>query len=205
MHSLIHSFAYTLPHTRNNHTLLPFTPVLSLLCLPFPFCSPSFYFLLLPVSFSSLSSVFLLRFIPYLKPFLTPLDFSSRSSSEYLDCLLSLLLIWYTFPVSVNSEIIYKYSCTLSNVSSPEGDNFLPWPTDWPRIDFKIYPLGINLYPYLSIRTLCEWPCFTIKYFSNTGWLLWWMCSSSFDARVNNNDPPRVIYLLGMKKPSNNF
>ena len=167
MHSLIHSFAYTLPHTRNNHTLLPFTPVLSLLCLPFPFCSPSFYFLLLPVSFSSLSSVFLLRFIPYLKPFLTPLDFSSRSSSEYLDCLLSLLLIWYTFPVSVNSEIIYKYSCTLSNVSSPEGDNFLPWPTDWPRIDFKIYSKEPTTFTYLIMASI-----FTFSAYLDIGWYI---------------------------------
>lgn len=45
------------------------------------------------------------------------------------------------------------------------------------------------------------------KHFYDSRWLLWWICSSLLNVRVNNDDPQRVTSVLAMEKktPSNNF
>lgn len=134
--SLIHCFAYTLPHTILTQKYHPYSPSLILFpsySLPLPSVLLRSIFLLPPVFLFHKSSIFPCSTwsLFWLLQILAILSFS-----EHLYYLLSLLLIWYiSQTVSVNSEILCRYLRTLSNAWSQKNDNLLPWSKDWPRID----------------------------------------------------------------------
>lgn len=110
--------------------IIPYSPSLFLFIsyrLPLPFPILHSIFLLPPVPFSScLSPIFLLRFMLYLKPFLTAPDFSHMVFLwKSVLLIISTTHMMHIFCVW-NSEIIYRYLYMLSNIWYQKYDYLLP-------------------------------------------------------------------------------